>query len=283
MQRNQLVERLRSISDNRQPLFFMLGPCAIENEEHSLLVASFLKDLSAKLNFPLIYKSSFDKANRTSVDSFRGPGMEKGLAILEKVMAALSEGKPASSVSLEENELSIYKSFFLLTAKPVIYAANVSEEDIKNPGNNSFVKTVTEYAKQNKSICVPISAKMESELIGFSPEERMALLGEQTQAHTGVDDLIKAAFDILGLTTFFTAGEKEIKAWTIKKDTKAPQAAGVIHTDFEKGFIKAEVIKYDELIRLGSKVSVREAGLAKLEGKEYLVQDSDVIEFKFNV
>ena len=203
------------------------------------------------------------------------------LAILEKVMAALSEGKPASSVSIEENELPIYKSIFLLTAKPVIYAANVSEDDIKNPGNNSFVKTVTEYAKQNKSICVPISAKMESELIGFSPEERMALLGEKS--HTGVDTLIKAAFDILGLTTFFTAGEKEIKAWTIKKDTKAPQAAGVIHTDFEKGFIKAEVIKYEDLINLGAKVSVREAGLAKLEGKEYIVQDSDVIEFKFNI
>ena len=203
------------------------------------------------------------------------------LAILERVKAVLNDGKPASSVSIEEAELPIYKSFFLLTAKPAIYAANVSEEDIKNPGNNKFVKIVEEYAKQSKSICVPVSAKMESELIGFSAEERMALLGEK--AHTGVNDLIKAAFDILGLSTFFTAGEKEIKAWTIKKDSKAPQAAGAIHTDFERGFIKAEVIKYEELIKLGSKSAIREAGLIHLEGKDYIVNDSDIIEFKFNV
>ena len=199
--------------------------------------------------------------------------------ILEKIQKALNEGKHLKSIQFEKEDLPFYNSLFLLSDKPVIYACNVSEDDIKNIRNNKYIHVVEEYAKKEKSKIVPICAKLEAELIEFSKEEKTSL----GHKYTGVDELIKATFDLLGLTTFFTAGEKEARAWTILKNTKAPQAAGVIHTDFEKGFIKAEVIKYADLIRLGSKLACREAGLAKLEGKEYIVQDSDVIEFKFNV
>lgn len=192
------------------------------------------------------------------------------LEILENIQKALNENKPLSS---------IHKSLFLLSNKPVIYASNVSENDLKNIKENKFVESVQKYAMETNAKCVPICAKLESELIALSKEDKTAFL----EANSGVDDLIKATFDLLGLTTYFTAGEKEVRAWTILKNTKAPQAAGVIHSDFEKGFIKAEVIKYHDLIKLKSKTAVREAGLARLEGKDYVVQDGDVIEFKFNV
>ena len=213
------------------------------------------------------------------------------LATLEKLKRALNEGKSLKSVetpgqaSLLEEEIPFYKSLFLLSNKPVIFACNVSEGDFKNIKENKYVQMVEKHAKESNSKCVPICATLESELITFSNEEKATYLGRDAQlgVSTGVDDLIKATFDLLGLSTFFTAGEKEARAWTILKNTKAPQAAGVIHTDFEKGFIKAEVVKYNDLIKLGTKLAVREAGLAKLEGKEYIVQDSDVIEFKFNV
>lgn len=204
------------------------------------------------------------------------------LAILEKLKNALNEGKALKSIETPSWASLDYKSLFLLSNKPVIFACNVSEEDFKSIKENKYVQTVEKYAKESNSKCVPICAALESELISFNKEERDAIIGIG-KPYTGVDDLIKATFDLLGLTTYFTAGEKEVRAWTILKNTKAPQAAGVIHTDFEKGFIKAEVIKYDDLIRLGTKMAVREAGLARLEGKEYIVQDSDVIEFKFNV
>ena len=203
------------------------------------------------------------------------------LAILEKIKIILNEGKSLKEFVFEKEDLSFYKSLFLLSDKPVIYAANVLENDLKNINENRFVKSVQEYAKNTGAKCVPISASLESELVSLTKEEKEAFLDKDKRS--GVDDLIKATFDLLGLTTFFTAGPKEARAWTILKDTKAPQAAGVIHTDFEKGFIKAEVIKYEDLVKLGSKVAIRDAGKACLEGKEYIVQDSDVIEFKFNV
>ncbi|MBI3591799.1 MAG: redox-regulated ATPase YchF [Candidatus Melainabacteria bacterium] len=208
------------------------------------------------------------------------------LIILEKIQKTLNENLPLNSIALEKEDVDFYKSLFLLSDKPVIYAANVLENEIKNIKENKLVQSVQDYANKTNSKCVPICATLESELIALTQEERAAFLGSDNhnqQTYTGVDDLIKATFDLLGLTTFFTAGPKEARAWTILKNTKAPQAAGTIHTDFEKGFIKAEVVKYGDLMKLGSKVSVREAGLARLEGKDYIVQDSDVIEFKFNV
>lgn len=207
------------------------------------------------------------------------------LIVLEKIQKALNDGKSLKTISLEASELAFYKSLFLLSDKLVIYAANVLEKDWSSTNKNKFVQSIQDYANKTNAKCVPICAKLESELISLSEEEKAVFLGRDAfkRVSTGVDDLIRETFDLLGLTTFFTAGQKEVRAWTILKNTKAPQAAGVIHTDFEKGFIKAEVIKYNDLIKLGSKVAAREAGLAHLEGKEYIVQDSDVIEFKFNV
>ena len=206
------------------------------------------------------------------------------IIVLEKIKTVLNEGKNLSTISFENEELAFYKSLFLLSGKPVIYAANVSEEEMKDPGKNKYFRLVSELAKKENSKCIPICAKLESELIALNKDEKASFLtGSSQDSYSGVDNLIKETFDLLGLTTFFTAGEKEARAWTIIKNTKAPQAAGTIHTDFEKGFIKAEVIRYEDLVKFGSKVKVRECGLARLEGKDYIVQDEDVIEFKFNV
>ena len=207
------------------------------------------------------------------------------LEILEMIQKALNEGKSLMSLSFEKEDLPFYKSLFLLSDKPVIYAANVNEDDLKNTNENKYIQLVKNHTSKVGSLCVPICVKLESELIALSKEEKDMFLGRDVVNHvsTGVDNLIKATFDLLGLTTFFTAGEKEVKAWVITKNTKAPQAAGVIHSDFEKGFIKAEVMSCDDLTRLGSKSALRDKGLARLEGKDYIVRDSDVIEFKFNV
>lgn len=207
------------------------------------------------------------------------------LEILEQIKNTLSNGKSLSSIKLEKEDLNFYNSLFLLSTKPVIYTTNISEDEISNISKNRYFEEVKKYASRSNSKCVPICARLEEDLITFSEEEKAMLLNKNASSITssGVDNLIRETFDLLGLMTFYTAGEKEARAWTILKNTKAPQAAGVIHTDFEKGFIKAEVVKYNDLVKLGSKVTAREAGLAKLEGKEYIVQADDVIEFKFNV
>ena len=208
---------------------------------------------------------------------------KQNLIVLEKVQQILNDGKPAKSILLEEGDKEFYKSLFLLSDKPVIYTANVSEEDFKDIEKNKYFKLVKEYAMNTNSRCVPICARLESELIALNDEDRALFVESNGKAYSGVEDLVKETFALLQLTTFFTAGQKEVKAWTIRKGTKAPQAAGTIHTDFEKGFIKAEVISCEDLIKHGSKQSIRELGLARLEGKDYFVKDSDVIEFKFNV
>ena len=210
---------------------------------------------------------------------------KRQLEILELVKNTLSNGKSLSSIKLEKEDADFYKSLFLLSAKPVIYAANVSEEDITDISKNKYFEELKKHAEKYNAKCVPICAKLEEDLISFSNEEKAEFLNKNGSSHpsSGVDNLIRETFDLLGLMTFYTAGEKEAKAWTILKDTKAPQAAGVIHTDFERGFIKAEVVKYNDLFKLGSKNAAREAGLMKLEGKDYIVNADDVIEFKFNV
>lgn len=236
-----------------------------------------------KLELALSDLQSIEK--KIDAVSKRAKGNDKAskqeLIILEKIKTVLDENLSLKSIQLEKEDLSFYNSLFLLSDRPVIYAANVSENDLKNIKTNDLVNLVQDYANKTNSKCVPICAKLESELMSLSKEEKDLFI--KGSAYTGVNDLIKATFDLLGLTTFFTAGPKEVRAWTILKNTKAPQAAGTIHSDFEKGFIKAEVIQYDDLIKLGSKTAVREAGFVRLEGKEYIVQDSDVIEFKFNV
>lgn len=202
-------------------------------------------------------------------------------AVLEKLLPVLEEGKAARSAGLDAEEKFTIKSFGLITLKDIIYAANIGESDMAS-GTNSYVEEVKKYAATEGAGVVVLSAEAEMQLIGMSPEEKKEFLSEMGVAETGLNKLIRATYDLLGLRTYFTAGEKEVRAWTIKVGDKAPRAAGVIHTDFEKGFIKAETISYDDFVACESRAKARDTGKARQEGKEYVVQDGDVIEFKFN-
>ena len=190
----------------------------------------------------------------------------------------------AGTLELSEEEAEQMKEFNLLTSKPTIFAANVSEEDLADDGaGNPYVAKVRDYAAANGSEVFVVSAKTEEELAELDEEEKEMFLQDMGLSESCLDKLIKASFSILGLTSFLTAGPKEVRAWTIKKGTKAPQAAGKIHSDFERGFIKAEVVNYDDLISLGSYNAAREKGLVRIEGKDYVVRDDDIILFRFNV
>ena len=209
----------------------------------------------------------------------------KGLAFLEKVKAHLEEGQLAITLETEnEDEDAWLATYNLLTAKPVIYAANVAEDDIADDGaNNQYVQAVREYAaKQNSEVFV-ICAQIEEEISELDEDERKMFLEDLGLTESGLEKLVRASYHLLGLMSFLTAGEDETRAWTIKIGTKAPQAAGKIHTDFERGFIKAEVVNYQDLLDCGSYAGAREKGLVRMEGKEYVVQDGDVILFRFNV
>jgi GTP-binding protein YchF len=205
------------------------------------------------------------------------------LSLLERVKKGLEENKPVHSMEFSEDEKQILKNVFLLTSKPVIYVANVSEDDLLAGGENQYVKKLQEYAKTEEAEVISISAKIEAELAELSEEEKLELLAEYGLKEAGLDKLIKAGYKLLGLITFLTAGPKEVRAWTIEQGTKAPQAAGKIHSDFERGFIRAEVVHYDDLIACGSQLAVREKGLLRSEGKEYVMKDGDVVVFRFNV
>jgi GTP-binding protein YchF len=202
-------------------------------------------------------------------------------SLMRKVMARLSEGKPARLASASPEESALLKSFFLLTSKPVLYVANVSESDILT--GNAYTKQVEEVAAKEGAKVIVICAKLESEIALLPEEEKPEFLASLGLQMSGLDKIIRATYDLLGLQTYFTAGEKEVHAWTIRKGAKAPEAAGVIHSDFEKGFIRAEVMKYDDLIKFGSEQKVKEAGKLALEGKDYVVQDGDIMLFRFNV
>lgn len=206
------------------------------------------------------------------------------LAVIEKLIDHMHDGAPARSCPLEEEELALAKSFSLLTFKPTIYACNVSEEDLVDGAqNNPMVKSIYQAAEQEGAQAVIVSAKVEEDLASLSDEERVEFLQELGLQEAGLERLVKASYDLLGLFSFLTAGPKEVRAWTIEKGTKAPQAAGKIHSDFERGFIRAEIVSYDDLIASGSYASAREKGLVRIEGKEYVVQDGDIILFRFNV
>ena len=205
------------------------------------------------------------------------------LDLLQKLEPHLNEGKPANLLEVDENEEKILKLFQLLSAKPVLFACNVAEDDLADADANPFVQKVAEFVRTHHDAAyVPISAKIEYELIDLSPEEADEFLQDLGVSDSGVSQLIKGAYALLGLQTYFTAGEKEVRAWTVVKGWKAPQAAGVIHTDFEHGFIKAEVVAYDDLSSLGSVAAARDAGKYRLEGKEYVFADGDVALFRFN-
>jgi GTP-binding protein YchF len=203
--------------------------------------------------------------------------------VLLRLQAALAEGRPARSVELDKEEKQLIKSLNLLTMKNVLYAANVSEEDVARADENPHVKTVKRIAAGEGAGVVTISAQVEAEIAELDEEEKKLFLQELGLETSGLDRLISAAYRLLGLITYFTAGEKEVRAWTIREGTKAPQAAGVIHSDFERGFIRAEVTAYQDLIACGSMAVAREQGLIRLEGKDYVVSDGDIITFRFAV
>ena len=201
--------------------------------------------------------------------------------LFKKIRDHLEAGKPARTLELNDDEKEIIKDAFLLTVKPILYVANVSEADIGK--ENEYVAKVKEYAKNENSDVVQLCVKIEEELSSLEGDEKQEMLEAMGLDESGLDKVIKASYDLLGLMSFLTAGKKEVRAWTIKKGTKAPQAAGKIHTDFERGFIKAEIVSYDDLVKLGSYQKAKEAGLVRLEGKDYVMQNGDIVEFKFNV
>ncbi|GAX89117.1 redox-regulated ATPase YchF [Effusibacillus lacus] len=203
--------------------------------------------------------------------------------LLERLKSAFENGKPARSVEMDDEERLLIRDLHLLTIKPVLYVANVSEDEVANPDGNPNVQAVRKFAAEEGAEVVVISARVESEIAELEGEDREMFLQELGLQESGLDRLIKAAYKLLGLITYFTAGEKEVRAWTIRKGTKAPGAAGVIHSDFEKGFIRAEVVAYSDLVKAGSMNAAKEKGLLRLEGKEYVVQDGDVMHFRFNV
>ncbi|MBI1842115.1 MAG: redox-regulated ATPase YchF [Verrucomicrobia bacterium] len=205
-------------------------------------------------------------------------------AVLKKVEPHLNEGKPAITLDLSPEDKAMMKGFYLMTSKPTIFAANVKESDLATAEQNPHVVKVREYARTHVNCeTVVISAQIESDLIDLSPDEARAFLKELGVDESGVGALIRATYHLLGLRTYFTAGEKEARAWTIHAGDTAPKAAGVIHSDFERGFIKAETVAYDALVQCGSVAAAREKGLYRMEGKEYIVKDGDVMLFKFNV
>ncbi|MDF2925864.1 MAG: GTP-binding protein [Paenibacillaceae bacterium] len=214
-------------------------------------------------------------------------GGEKKVAIevaaLERIKEELYNDQPARSVELNEEERQLLRDLHLITMKPVLYAANVSESEAANADGNPYVQQVSEFAAREGAEVVPISAKVESEIAELEGEDKELFLEELGLTESGLDRLIRGAYKLLGLYTYFTAGVQEVRAWTIRKGMKAPQAAGVIHSDFERGFIRAEVVSYEDLTVNGSMNAAKDKGLLRLEGKEYIVQDGDVMHFRFNV
>ncbi len=222
-----------------------------------------------------------DKAIRAAKAGDKDAKQE--LEILDKIQPVLEEGRPARAAALTDDEKAIVRQWFFLTTKPTIYAANVDEASLINPDSNPHVQAVRKHAEAEKSDVVVICARLEAELVALDPAERGEYLKDLGLKSSGVDELIRAAYRMLGLMSFLTAGEKEVRAWTIPIGTKAPQAAGEIHTDIERGFIRAEIVSFDDLVACGSRKAASEKGLARLEGKEYVMQDGDVVDFRFNV
>ncbi len=241
------------------------------------------------INFELIF-SDLEILERRIAKVAKQAKMDKTLAkeltLLEEIKAHLEAGKMARTFELPEDEDKVlwFESYNLLTAKKTIYAANVAEDDLADDGNsNEHVAAVRKLAAEEGSQVFVVSARLEEELSELSEEEKVEFLADLGAESSGLDKLVAASYDLLGLISFLTAGEDECRAWTIKKGTKAPQAAGKIHTDFERGFIKAEVVNYQDLLDLGSLAAAKEKGIVGMEGKEYVVKDGDVILFRFNV
>ena len=205
------------------------------------------------------------------------------MEVLAPLKEVLEAGKMARTLTFNEEEMVYVKQFNLLTTKPMIYVANMGEEDIEDPNSNPYYITLKEYAAKEHAEVIPLCVKIEEELSGLDDSDKKEMLDALGLEESGLDKLIKKSYDLLGLMSFLTAGEPEVRAWTIKKGTKAPQAAGKIHSDIERGFIRAEIVSYDDLMREGSMTAAKEKGLVRSEGKEYIMQDGDIVLFKFNV
>ena len=203
--------------------------------------------------------------------------------VLIKLRDAFEEEKPARSVEFTEEELRVAKGLHLLTIKPMLYVANVAEDEIANAEENEYVQKVRQFAETDNAQVIIVCAKIEEEMAELDDEEKAMFIEELGIQESGLDQLVKASYHLLGLATYFTAGVQEVRAWTFRKGMKAPQCAGVIHTDFERGFIRAETVSYEDLVANGSMAAAKEAGKVRLEGKEYIVQDGDVMLFRFNV
>ena len=254
---------------------------------HSLGSVDPIRDIQIILTeLVLADLQSCEKQLESSIRKAKSMDKEaiKNAELLKALVAHLNEGKPVHTLECSDDDKERMKQYFLLTSKPTIYACNVSESDLANPDANLYVQKVREFAKteHDAETCV-ICARIEEELSDLSPEEGAEYLKELGAQDSGVSELIRKTYDLLGLASFFTAGEKEVRAWTFKKGMTAPQCAGVIHTDFEKGFIKAEVVSYEDLANAGSVAKAREAGHYRLEGRDYVFKDGDVALFRFNV
>lgn len=205
------------------------------------------------------------------------------LPVLNKVFDTLQEGIPARTLDLSEDDLAVIRELNLITLKPVLYVLNISEDDIADPMKNEYVKKASEEAEKEGAKWIPISAEIEEEVSELDPEEAKMFLADLGEDEPGVNHLIRAAYSMLGLINFFTVGPDECRAWTVRAGTKAPKAAGKIHSDIERGFIRAEIVSYNDLMWYGSYANVREKGLLRVEGKDYIIQDGDVAYFRFNV
>ena len=205
------------------------------------------------------------------------------LPVLNKVFDTLQEGIPARTLDLSEDDLAVIRELNLITLKPVLYVLNISEDDIADPMKNEYVKKASEEAEKEGAKWIPISAEIEEEVSELDPEEAKMFLADLGEDEPGVNHLIRAAYSMLGLINFFTVGPDECRAWTVRAGTKAPKAAGKIHSDIERGFIRAEIVSYNDLMWYGSYANVREKGLRRVEGKDYIIQDGDVAYFRFNV
>lgn len=208
---------------------------------------------------------------------------QEEIDVLTKIKENLENGISARAIDFKEEEQDLVKEMFLLTTKPILYIANVSEEQLENAEQDELVQKVKQYASQEKAEVIPLCVSMEEELSGLEDADKKEMLEAYGLEEAGLDKVIQKSYDLLGLMSFLTAGEPEVRAWTIKKGTKAPQAAGKIHSDIERGFIKAEVVSFSDLMKEGSMVASREKGLVRAEGKEYVMQDGDIVLFKFNV
>lgn len=246
-----------------------------------------LRDIET-INLELIFSDlevlerRMDKTNKSARSGDKKAQEE--LLFMEKLKSHLEAGKPIRTYDMTRDESELVEQYFLLTSKPVLYAANLSEDDLINGyGDNPYLKKVMELAASENSEVIPICAKVEEEISLLDKEEKAAFLEEYGLVEPGLDRLIKTSYKLLGLMSFLTAGTDEVRAWTIKRGTKAPQAAGKIHTDFERGFIRAEIVNYDDLIACGSEAAAKEKGLVRLEGKDYVMKDGDVVNFRFNV